>query len=133
MAGRPHEVHTADNAVPPLDSELAGLLEDLAGIHPGIDLILDGIRLLCLDRHTRDDTQLLTVTLAGSPDGTDALTLLALTVARLTNPDSNPALRTIPFDQQKDAQRAGEALVFALSDPDLHQHASNACAAIDTH
>ncbi|MEW2402156.1 hypothetical protein [Streptomyces sp. NPDC046862] len=122
---------TDGNAVPPLDPDLAGLLDDLAGIHPGIDLILDGIRLLCLDRHNRDDTQLLTVTLAGSPDGTDVLTGLALTVARLTNPDSNPALRTLPFDSQKNAQRAGEALVFALADPDLHQHASNACAAID--
>ncbi|MER6092424.1 hypothetical protein [Streptomyces bluensis] len=131
--GAPQHVHTADNAVPPLDPELAGLLEDLAGIHPGIDLILDGIRLLALDRHDLDATQLLTVTLAGSPDGTDVLTAIGLLVARLTNPDSNPALRTIPFDQQKEAQRAGEALVFALADPDLHQHASNACAAIDTH
>lgn len=125
-------VHTAANAVPPLDSELAGVLDDLAGIHPGIDLIRDGIRLLGLDRHTVDDTQLIAVSLAGSPDGTDVLTLIGLLSARLTNPGTNPALRTLGFEQQKEAQRHGENLLHHLTDPDLHQHASNASGAIHT-
>lgn len=125
-------VHTPANAVPPLDAELAGVLDDLAGIHPGIDLIRDGIRLLALDRHALGGTQLLAVALAGSPDGTDVLTAIGLLAARITNPDTNPALRTLPFEAQKDAQRHGENLLHHLTDPDLHQHASNASGAIHT-
>jgi hypothetical protein len=125
-------VHTAGNAVPPLDAELEGVMEDLAGIHPGIDLILDGIRLIALDRHNLEATQLLAVTLAGSPDGTDVLTALGHLVVRLTNPDSNPALRTLTFDAQKHTQMAGEHLLLALSDRHLHQHAANASGAIHT-
>ncbi|WP_331746845.1 hypothetical protein [Streptomyces sp. NBC_00842] len=123
-------VHTAGNAVPPLDDELAGVLDDLAGVHPGIDLIRDGIRLLALDRHSPDKTQTLLATLAGSSDGTDILTALAHLIARLSTADTNPALRTLPLDRQKEAQRHGEQALFALTDPWLHQHASEASAAI---
>lgn len=133
MAG-PREVHTAANAVPPLDTELAGVLEDIAEAqHPGIDLICDGIRLLALSQHTVEKTQLLAVTLAGSPDGTDVLTAIAQLVARLTNADFNPALRDLPFDRQKNTQLHGERLVRHIADDnDLHQHASNASGAIHT-
>jgi hypothetical protein len=126
-------VHTDGNAIPPLKgTELGDLLEDLAGVDAGIDLIRDGLRLLALQRHSLDRTQTLAVTLAGSPDGTDVITALALTVARLTNPDTNPSLRSLDFDQQKNTQQAGEHLVYALSDPDLHQHASDASGHIHT-
>ncbi|MFJ9988535.1 hypothetical protein ACIQUD_31760 [Streptomyces globisporus] len=122
-------VHTAGNAVPPLDTDLAGALEDLAGVHEGIDLIRDGIRLLALDRHTSDTTQTLLATLAGSA-GADVVTAIAHLVARLANADHNPALRTLPLDVQKTAQRHGEQAAFHLNDPDLHQPASEASAAI---
>ncbi|WP_086732817.1 hypothetical protein [Streptomyces glaucescens] len=126
-------VHTDGNAVPPVDdTKLNNLLDDLDDIHPGIDLIRDGIRLLASSRHDLDTTQLLTVTLAGSPDGTDVLGLIAHLGARLTNPDTNPALRTLGFEAQKHCQRAGELLAHHLTDPDLHQHAANASAAIHT-
>ncbi len=132
MAG-PHEVHTDGNAVPPLDPELAGLIEDLTGIDPGIDLLCDAARWIALSQHSVDHTQTLSVTLAGSPDGTDALTLIGLLVARITNPDSNPALRDLPFDRQKNTQLHGERLVRHIADDhDLHQHASNASGAIHT-
>ncbi|MFF7190519.1 hypothetical protein ACFZAR_36110 [Streptomyces sp. NPDC008222] len=124
---------TAAHAAPNVDdTELGDLLADLAGIHAGIDLIRDGIRHLAHDRHTLDGTQLLAVTLAGSPDGTDVLTAIGLLVARLTNPDTNPALRALTHDQQKNTQRAGECLTYALSDPDLHQHAADASGHIHT-
>jgi len=126
-------VHTAANAVPPVDdTELGIVLDDLAGIHPGIDLIRDGLRLLAHDRLTVEQTQLLAVTLAGGTDGTDVLTAIGHLTARLLNADSNPALRTLPLDVQKDTQRHGELLVHHLTDPDLHQHASNASGAIHT-
>lgn len=126
-------VHTAANAVPPLDgTELGDLLDDLEGVHAGIDLIRDGLRLLATDRLTIEQTQLLAVTLAGGTDGTDVLTGIGHLVARLTNPDSNPALRALPLDRQKATQLHGELLVHHLGDPDLHQHASNASGAIHT-
>ena len=127
---RPNSVHTAGNAVPPLDgTELGGVLEDLEGFHPGIDLIRDGIRLIATDRLTTDQTQTLCATLAGA-NGVDALTAIGLLVARLSNADTNPALRTLPFEQQKAAALHGERLVFDLADDHLHQHASEAAAAI---
>lgn len=127
----PADVHTADRAVPPLDGELAGVLEDLETIHPGIDLICEGIRLLALDRLTTDQTQTLVATLAGSA-GADVLTAVALLVSRLTTPATNPALRALPLDQQKLAQQYGEQHLFHLTDPHLHQAPAEAAAAIDS-
>lgn len=118
-------VHTAGNAVPPLDPDLAGALDDLADIHPGIDLI----RLLALDRHTPDGTQTLLATLAGSA-GADVVTAIGHLVARLANSDLNPALRTLPLDTQKTVQRHGEQAAFHLNNPDLHQPASEASASV---
>lgn len=126
-------VHTDGNAVLPLDDNLAGVLDDLTGIHPGIDLLRDGIRLLALDRHDQDKTQTLLAALAGSSDGTDIVTALAHLIARLANAHSNPCLHTLPLQRQKDAQQHGEHALFALTDPDLHQHASEASAAISSY
>lgn len=126
-------VHTDGNQVPPLDDDLAGVLDDLAGVHAGVDLIRNGIRLLALDRHDPDKTQTILATLAGSSDGTDILTALAHLVARLSTADTNPALRTLPLDRQKQAQQHGEQALFALTDPYLHQHASEASGAISSY
>jgi hypothetical protein len=129
MAGR---VHTEGNAVPNIDgTELGDLLDDLAGIHPGIDLIRDGIRLLAHDRHTIPTTQLLLATLASSPDALDVTGAIGQLVARLTDPDTNPALRTLPLDVQKDARHQGSLTAYNLTDPDLRHTASTACAALD--
>ncbi|MFB8182594.1 hypothetical protein ACFC8N_42725 [Streptomyces sp. NPDC055966] len=127
----PNHVHTAANAVPPLDDELAGRLEDLDGIHAGIDLIRDGIRLLALDRHTIDRTQTVIAGLAGGADGTNLVATIGYLIARLANSDSNPALRTLPLDQQKDVQQAGEDACRMLTDPYVHQPAAEVCGAID--
>jgi hypothetical protein len=127
------DLHTPANAVPSVDdSELGIVLDDLAHIHAGIDLIRDGLRLLAHDRLTLDQTQLLAVTLAGGTDGSDVLTAIGHLTARLLHSDTNPALRRLPLDAQKDVQRHGELLVHHLGDPDLHQHASNASGAIHT-
>ncbi|KFG02748.1 hypothetical protein IQ62_00180 [Streptomyces scabiei] len=130
MTGRPNPVHTPGNAVPPVDdTELGGVLDDLDGFHPGIDLIRDGIRLIATDRLTVEQTQALAASLAGA-NGVDVLTTIGLLVARLTDADTNPALRALPFEQQKTAALHGERLLFDLADDDLHQHASEAAAAI---
>lgn len=120
-----------DPSIPPLDAELAGLLDDLAGLHPAIDMMCDAIRLTALERHTTDETQSLIAALAGGADGTNVITAIGMAIARLSNPDTNPALRSLPDDRQKNTARAGHLAYLALSDPDLHQTASETCAAID--
>ncbi|MFJ6069073.1 hypothetical protein ACIQHU_39290 [Streptomyces tendae] len=125
-------VHTGDNAVPPVHgTDLGDTLEDLQGVHAGIDLIRDGLRLLALDRHDLNTTQVLLATLAGSPDSTDVLGALAHLITRLTNPDTNPALRALPLDQQKEATHQGWLTTHHLTDPDLRTSTSTACAALD--
>ncbi|RSN50504.1 hypothetical protein DMH12_24790 [Streptomyces sp. WAC 04229] len=126
------DVHTPANAVPPVDgTELGDCLEDLADIHPGIDLIRDGLRLLAHDRLDLNQTQVLLATLAGSPDSTDLLGAIGHLIARLSNPDTNPALRQLPLDQQKTAAHQGWLTTHNLTDPDLRNSAANANAALD--
>ena len=128
----PNGVHTAANAIPPLDDDLADLLDDLAAVHdPGIDQILSGLRLLALSRHTPDRSQTLIATLAGGADGTNVVAAIGHLIARLADPDTNPALRPLPLDQQKQSTLAGQRTAFALTDPDLAQYASETAAAID--
>lgn len=126
-----HQTPPRHPAVPPLDDDLAGLLDDLAGLHPAIDMMCDAIRLTALERHTVQDSQSLIAGLAGGADGTNVVTAIAMAIARLSNPDTNPALRDLPADRQKTTTRAGHLAYLALSDPDLHQTASETCAAID--
>ncbi|MEW2393042.1 hypothetical protein AB0933_32245 [Streptomyces venezuelae] len=121
------DLHTPANAVPNVDgTDLGDLLEDLAGIHPGIDLIRDGLRLIAHDRHTVDRSQTLAATLGGL-----TVAALGLSIGRLSNPDTNPCLRELPLDQQKHARLAGERTAAALNDPDLHQYAYETAGAID--
>jgi hypothetical protein len=127
------DLHTAANAVPPLDdTELGGLLDDLYGFDEGIDLICDGIRNIALRRLTVNRVQLLLATIAGSPDATDVIGAFARLVERIADADNTPSLRSLPLDQQKQAQRHGQLAAHALTDPDLRTPASNACAALDT-
>lgn len=123
-------VHTADNAVPPLDDDLEGILDDLDGIHPGIDLIRAGFRLLVLDRLTRDQTQTLISALGGS-DGADVTGLQALTVARLTDADTNPCLRELHPDVANDVRRIGGAYAVDLATTAPRDLAAEACIRID--
>ncbi|MFE1949900.1 hypothetical protein ACFW9D_05460 [Streptomyces sp. NPDC059524] len=113
-------------------TELGGILADLEGIHAGIDLIRDGIRLIAHDRLSVDQTQTLIATLAGSPD-CDITSAIAHLVARLADADTNPALRSLSRPAQKEAQHLGEQIVFDLTDPELHQPAADLAAAIDHH
>ncbi|MGW1870935.1 hypothetical protein ACWCPS_36020 [Streptomyces mauvecolor] len=121
--------HTPDNAVPPLDDDLAGALDDLDGIHCGIDLIRDGIRLLGLDQLTADQTQTILATLAGS-EGADILTVIALLIRRLTDPAANPSLRPLPYDITKRVQQHGEEHAYETAEFAPRQAIADACGLI---
>nr|WSZ21162.1 hypothetical protein OH837_48825 [Streptomyces canus] len=126
------DLHTEANAIPTIDgTDIGGLLDDLAGVHHGIDLIRDGLRHLALDRHTVDMTQTLVAVLAGGSGGLNLINTIGQLIARLADADSNPALRTLPLERQKTARREGQNTAYWLADPDLHQTASETSAAID--
>jgi hypothetical protein len=131
MTGRDTSwVHTADNAVPPLDEDLEDRIADLRGVHPGIDLILDGARLIALDRLSLDRTQTLLSTIAGT-GGVDLLEVLAQLVRRLTDPAQNPCLRTLDPDTQKAVQRLGERHAYETAEYAPRDCPPEAAALID--
>lgn len=125
------DLHTEGNAVPELDDELEGLFDDLAAVRDvGVDQILAGLRHIALARHSVDRTQTLIAVLAGGADGLNAVALIGQIIARLADADSNPALRTLPLEQQKTARREGQNTAYWHTDPDLAQTASETSAAI---
>ncbi|MFF0009610.1 hypothetical protein ACFYQT_40150 [Streptomyces tibetensis] len=119
-------------------TELGDLLDDLTNgtnIRPGIHLLAAAIRTLAEDATTGaldlPATQLASACLDGSPDGIDAVGAIGLLQAWITNPNTNPALRALPLEQQKEAQLHGELAAHALTDPDLRTAAAEANAALD--
>jgi hypothetical protein len=120
----------------PLDgTELEGLLEDLvdgSNVHRGIRLLAEGFRAIAEDQ-TLDvpGTQLVIAQLCGNAD-VDTITIIGALHAWLTDPATNPALRSLPDDVRKTVQHQGELAHYALADPDLRQPAATACAALDT-
>ncbi|WP_228981214.1 hypothetical protein [Streptomyces sp. DH12] len=123
-------VHTADNAVPPLDDDFEGALADCRGIHPGIDLILDGVRHIALDRLTTDQTQSILSTIAGT-GGADLAEVFAQLVRRLTDPTQNPCLRALDHDVQKQVQAYGEQYAYETGEYTPRDRTSEAAALID--
>ncbi|HEY5835015.1 hypothetical protein [Streptomyces sp.] len=123
-------MRTADAVVPPLDEEIEGLLDDLDGIHAGVDLIRAGFRVLGLAALDRERTQTVLAALGGS-EGADVMSLLAATIQRLTSYDANPALRGLGDDTAKDVRRIGEAVAFDTATSFPRDLVSEACARID--
>ncbi|MFD7980218.1 hypothetical protein [Streptomyces sp. NPDC059071] len=117
-----------EKGAPALDEELAGVLEDTAGVHSGIDMIRDGIRLLALDRLSADKTQTILSTIAGT--GTDLFAAFGLLVQRLTNPDSNPALNDLDAETAKQVELRGEQFAFEVAEFAPREHTSEAAALI---
>ncbi|CAM5500474.1 MULTISPECIES: hypothetical protein [Streptomyces] len=118
-----------DTTIPPLDDESQGLFEDLYGFTAGLDLVLDGLRLIALDRHTLDATNAHLAVLAG--DGPSITELITRLVVRLGDSNQNPALRDLPADRQ-DAIRQLTADYAALTtESNLRQLVSETTAAID--
>lgn len=115
--------------IAPLDDELDGVLADTAGVHAGVDMIRDGIRLLALDRLTADKTQAILSTVAGAD--ANLLTAFGLLVQRLTNPDMNPALDVLSAETAKGVQELGEQFAYDLAELAPGDRTSEAAALID--
>lgn len=115
----------------PLDDELDGLLNDLAGLDDDLDTVLDSLRRLATKQHTLSKTQSLVAGLVAGADGTNLLHVIAHLIARLTVADTNPALTSLDPDQAKAVQLHGERTVHWLTDPALTDTAAEIPAAID--
>jgi hypothetical protein len=113
-AGPAGYVHTAGNAVPALAERHEDLLDSLSGIHPGLDQIRAGFRLLMTERLSLDETQTLMSALAGDLDGNDVQGLLAAAIARLADLEANPCLRDLDHDTAMDVRRIGAAVAVDL-------------------
>lgn len=122
---------TTVRTVPVLDEDTEGRLEDLSGIHPGVDLIRAGFQAILLDRLTRDETQTLISALAGSTDGADVLGLLAATITHLTSYDTNTCLLEMGDDAAKDVRRIGAAAAVELDSYAPRDLAAETCYRID--
>lgn len=119
-------------AAPTATTDLDDVLDDLSGIHPGIDLIRQGLNLLATEQHEADRLQTIIAALAGS-DGADVLTALAHTLTALTDPHTQDALLHLPASRRKDCELQGLLAAYALNDPDLRIPAGNASAAISSY
>lgn len=113
-------------------TDLDDTLEDLSGIHEGIDHIRHGLAVLANSTHTADRLQTIIAALAGS-EGADVLTAIAHTVEHLTNPDTQPAVADLPAERRKACEHHGQLAAYTLNDPDLRTHTSNASAAISSY
>lgn len=119
----------------PYGSDLDDVLADLADTgDPDIDLLVTGLRNIAHRARTgalsRERTQLLTAVIAASPDATDVVGALGLLLVELTA-DTTPVARQLTDQARKEAVHAGEQAAFLLTDPDLRDPASRACAALD--
>jgi NADPH-dependent 2,4-dienoyl-CoA reductase/sulfur reductase-like enzyme len=88
-----------------LGEEYTGLVEDLQTAHEDIDTIIAALARLSTRRLTRDQTNTVLGTLAGSDDCTDVLGLFTLTVVRLMDPDTNACLAGLPADDLANLRR----------------------------
>lgn len=92
-----------------MDSELAGLLEDLAGIDPNLDAILAHLAQLATAKPQPSQLQTVLYRLAGN-QGLDLISVIGLTVRHLTR--TSPAVDTLPDPARKTALEAGERAEF---------------------
>lgn len=134
MSGLYPDRHTPGQMVPipPLDDDgLGGTLDDLAGFQlAGLDMVLDGLRLLALTRLTPEQTTNALVALTGDSDGVSVVTAIGQLVERLTNPDTNPALDGLDAETAKDVQVYGERYRYELTEYGPQGHVAEAVARI---
>jgi len=116
-------------------SDLGDILDDLDGIHAGIDLIRAGAAHIATSARTGDltprQTRLLLASLAGSPDATDVIGLIAALITELTSTDTNPSVAALPDEQAKTVRHHGEIAAHHLNDPTLREAPSKAVAALE--
>lgn len=111
-------------------ANIAALADDLTGWHPAVDSAVSSLLGLLTADLNADQTQGVIAALGGLADG-HLVSLVALIVRHLGNPDANPALADLPQDQQQALRHNGAAYAAAATDDGLTQFASRMAAAIE--
>ena len=112
-------------------TELGYVLDQLADRDdPDLTLIATALRSIATRSLNLNQTQVIGAALIGDADA-DLVSATGLLHALLHDPATNPALRTLDFDAQEKARRAGKATAHELTDHTLRNIASRACAALD--
>ena len=91
-------------------------IDELTGIYPAVDKILDGINDLAGLISTPERTAVALMALAGDPDGRDVIGLLADTLVRLTDQASNPGIATVPAARQHDIRERTQEFAAYVRD-----------------
>jgi hypothetical protein len=105
--------------------DLCDDLTDASNIHPGLQLIADGLTAITEDPDLDlSATALLLAQLVGAAD-TNVITAIGSVIAHLTSP-ANPALDNLKDDQAKEINRLGHLARLDLQDPDLARNTSEA-------
>jgi hypothetical protein len=121
------EVLASDRDI--LDDDTAGVLEDLAGVDPDLDAMLDSARRLMTRPRGINSTQSVVAALAAT-DGS-FLDLITSAVSRLADPATNPAIASLPAERIKAAQDWAASLARTVADDG--QYAGEVSAALDTY
>lgn len=97
-----HLTPPVDPAVPPLDDDLEDMFAELVGGGAGLDMVIDGLRHIALERHDIEATKTQMLCLAGAEP--NVVALIRRIVARLGDPATNPALRDLTDGQQAEVR-----------------------------
>ena len=111
-----HRTHTAADTGTQTPAGLQTRIDELTGIYPAVDKILDGINDLAGLISTPERTAVALMALAGDPDGRDVIGLLADTLVRLTDQNSNPGIATIPAARQHDIRERTQEFAAYVRD-----------------
>ncbi|MDX3232864.1 hypothetical protein [Streptomyces sp. ME19-01-6] len=119
-------------AVPPLDDETDALLDSLLGFHPGIDLMVSGMRLLLTGELTSDQTQTVASAVAGDHyEQVDVLGAIRAVMLRLLDPATNPGLRGLTAEVQQQVQQLALQWASAHDDQFPRRLVAETAAVID--
>lgn len=121
-------MNTTTISTPALSTEIADLMDGLTGFHPALDRIVAGFGELLSADLSADESMSAVAVLGGLVDGSFA-TLLGLSLRRLADPDANPALASLPEEQQQLLRRIG-AEYAAEADNDAQRNRAASAAAV---
>lgn len=121
---------TPTATVPALTTDIAELVDVLTGFHPALDRAVAGLRDLLTADLTTEQTMGVIAALGGLADG-HLLTLIALIVRQLGNPDANSALAHLGLDAKQALRLNGAAYAAYVTDDSLTEFPATMCHSID--
>ena len=110
-----------------MTEHLAYLIDQLRGVNADLDKVADGLEGLTTRTYDRDERQTTIAFLTGNADS-DLVTVTAVLTQHLCTVPADQGMRE---QDRKTAEQHGQDVALLLTDPRLHQPASEAAALID--